>query len=142
MSSVLEPVYLGVHAALAADGALTAIVGTRIYDTIAPVASQFPRITIDSGSEQDWRTFGNAGNDGSWAIHIWDRTNGATAERPTNSQRVNVIYGHIERLLNQTRLTIGGVAYQLGRTRLVNNGLDQDGITRHGFVRFTHLTYA
>lgn len=142
MSSVLEPVYLGVHAALAADGPLTAIVGTRIYDTIAPPSSAFPRITIDSGSEQDWRTFGNAGNDGSWAIHLWDRTTGATAERPTNQKRVNEMYARVELVLNQTRLTIGGISYQLGRTRLVNNGLDIDGITRHGFVRFTHLTYA
>lgn len=142
MSSVLEPLYLGFHAALAADGALSALVGTRIYDTIAPPAAVFPRITIDSPSEDDFRTFGNAGNDDSWLIHLWDRTANATAERPTNSSRVNVMYGHVERILNMQRLAIGGMSHVVGRTRLINNGLDEDGITRHGVVRYTALSFA
>lgn len=144
MSSLVEEVYLGMHAALVADAGLTALVpAVRIRDTYALPGTAFPHITIDSPTEQDFTTFGNPGNDGSFVIHIWSRDDtDATAEYPTNMQQVNAIYKHVERILNNVRLNIGGIRHVVGRTQLLGSPLDADNRTRHGIVRYSSLAFA
>lgn len=142
MSAKVDAVYLGIHAALLADGAFAAVVATRVFDTIAPASTAYPFVTIDSPTSRDFRAFGNPGEDDSFAIHLWARDDKANKGRPTSMKQVNELYGLVEAVLNQTRLTISGVTHIVGRTTLLTNALDADGVTRHGVVRYTCQAFA
>lgn len=138
---VLELLYPGVRAALLADASLAALIGTRAWDTLAPPNATFPFLTFGGPTSASFGTFGNPGNDDTLTIDLWDRTAGAKKETPTTSAGVNVLYGHVERILNDKRLTIGGMTHVVGRTVLVANLLDVDGLTRHGVVRYSALSF-
>jgi len=143
MSSVVDTLYLGIHAALDVDVALAALIGDRIYDTKAPEGTQFPYLTIDSPTEVAFEAFGNPGNDNAWVIHIWSKPDDdARPENPTDQKQVNEIYKEVNRLLHNVRLNIAGMSHVVGRCALLGNVLDADGFTRHGIVRYQALSFA
>ena len=126
--SAAWPIDKALSAALLADGALSAkLAGDKLYSLVAPKNSAFDYLVLGDSPEVGFRTFGRAGHDTELAIHIWSR----------GQQRKGVlsIYGDIERVLDNKRLTLDGHTMGLMRTRLQSVLTDPDGITCHGVVR-------
>lgn len=139
MASVLDPLLLGVIAALNADPVVTMLVEGRIFDTKAPDATPFPYITVTSPTESPFDAFNRRGNDTSLTLHIWYREAG-NSPREISARVVHSVYREVESVLNYGPIAIAGATFMSGRLVYVAGMLDPDGFTYHGVARYDVLT--
>lgn len=120
------------YAALAADGALLALLGgERLYDDV-PQNAAFPYVVIDQMQLRDWSTGTERGTEHMLMLHVWSRYDG---KRETHE------------IADAVRAVLDGAALTLGNHRLVNLAhqfsdlkRDPDGETYHGVLRFRAVT--
>jgi Protein of unknown function (DUF3168) len=121
-----------VYAALAADSALTTLLGgAYIYDA-APQETAFPYIVIDQMQVRDWSTGTEAGAEHMLTLHVWSRYAGKR---------------QAYEIADATRAVLDGVLLSLDDHRLINLRhqfselkRDEDGETHHGVLRFRAVT--
>jgi Protein of unknown function (DUF3168) len=140
MASALDPVLLGVISTLTSAPALGAIVGVRVFDTVAPQGTPFPYITITSPTESAFDVFHKRGNAGSLTLHIWDRDTGLDSAQ-LSSRTTHAIYAEIEKVLNLQAIGITGADLVRGSLSYIVGMIDADGITYHGVARYDVLTF-
>jgi hypothetical protein len=119
------------HAALAANPALAAIVGARIYDA-PPRDATFPYVTQAETSTADWSTSTENGGEHRLTLHAWSRT-GGKAECWS-------ILDAIRDALHDAALAIEAQALVNLRFERAATSLDADGRTWHGIARFRAVT--
>jgi uncharacterized protein DUF3168 len=140
MTSVLEVHHIALHALLTGDGALAALVGTRVYDLHAPADAAYPYITLGSAGEASVDSFGGDGSAPSRTLHIWTRLEGKRA----STRQCYAIWGHVRRLL-EGPMTMTGHKLVTAGVRLVDVLVDPDDadhLTVHGLVRYDATTEA
>ena len=121
-----------VHDALAADSALTALLGgPKVYDE-PPRAAAFPYVTLGETRIADWSTGDSGGQEHQLTLHAWSRQGGHA--------QAHLIAGALLQALDDAALP-------LAEHRLVNFGFavadvrrEADGRTYHALVRFRAVT--
>jgi hypothetical protein len=121
-----------IHAALAADAPLTALLGgSRIYDA-PPSDATFPYLAIDQIQIRDWSTGTEPGAEHMVMLHVWSRHSGKM---------------EVHEISDAVRGALDGVLLSLDDHRLVNLRhqyselkRDPDGETHHGVLRFRAVT--
>lgn len=90
---------------LLADGAVTALVGQRIYD-MAPEGCATPYLTIGDVGYRDSSTSSSEAQDMLLDVHVWDVP--ADEANSKNTADVRALVGHVRRVLHDATLTITG----------------------------------
>lgn len=123
-----------IYQALAADAALTALLGgAKVYDAV-PQSAKFPYVALGRASMRDWSTGTEEGREHSIVLDVWSRAAG--------TREAQEIVAAIEDAL-------AGVPLALAGHHLVNLRFDAaefrregNGETVHGLVRFRAVTEA
>jgi hypothetical protein len=121
-----------IHAALAADAPLAALLGgSRIFDA-PPGNAAFPYLAIDQIQIRDWSTGTEPGAEHMVMLHVWSRHSGKM---------------EVHEISDAVRGALDGVLLSLDDHRLVNLRhqyselkRDPDGETHHGVLRFRAVT--
>ncbi|HEY6633166.1 MAG TPA: DUF3168 domain-containing protein [Rhizobiaceae bacterium] len=126
MSSAAE-LQRAIFEALRGNGALAALVGTRIFDH-APANVAFPYITFGRTSVYDWSTATESGTEQLLTLHAWSKGKGKK---------------EVLEIMELTRQTLDDAALELEGHRLVNLRLefsearyDDRNEAHHGLLRF------
>ena len=126
MSSAAE-LQKAIFEALGANTALTALVGTRIFDH-APVNVAFPYITFGRTSVYDWSTGTESGAEQLFTVHVWSKAKGKK---------------EVLDVMELARTTLHDAPLDLEGHRLVNLRLefsearyDDRNEAHHGLLRF------
>ena len=113
--------------ALAANGALAAMVGTRVFDH-APANAAFPYITFGRTSVYDWSTGTESGTEQLFTLHVWSKAKGKKEALE---------------IMEIARATLHDAALELEGHSLVNLRLefsearyDDRNEAHHGLLRF------
>ena len=113
--------------ALAANGALAALVGTRVFDH-APANAAFPYITFGRTSLYDWSTGTESGTEQLFTLHVWSKAKGKKEALE---------------IMDLARATLHDAALELEGHNLVNLRLefsearyDDRNEAHHGLLRF------
>ena len=113
--------------ALAANGALAAMVGTRVFDH-APANAAFPYITFGRTSLYDWSTGTESGTEQLFTLHVWSKAKGKKEALE---------------IMELARGTLHDAALELEGHKLVNLRLefsearyDDRNEAHHGLLRF------
>ena len=113
--------------ALAANGALAALVGTRVFDH-APANAAFPYITFGRTSVYDWSTGTESGTEQLFTLHVWSKAKGKKEALE---------------IMEIARATLHDAALELEGHKLVNLRLefsearyDDRNEAHHGLLRF------
>ena len=113
--------------ALAANGALAAMVGTRVFDH-APANAAFPYITFGRTSVYDWSTGTESGTEQLFTLHVWSNAKGKKEALE---------------IMELARGTLHDAALELEGHKLVNLRLefsearyDDRNEAHHGLLRF------
>ena len=113
--------------ALAANGALAALVGTRVFDH-APANAAFPYITFGRTSVYDWSTGTESGTEQFFTLHVWSKAKGKKEALE---------------IMELVRSTLHDAALELEGHKLVNLRLefsearyDDRNEAHHGLLRF------
>jgi hypothetical protein len=121
-----------IFAALEADQALTALLGTGRIFAQAPANVAFPHITYGRTSIYDWSTNTEKGNEHLFTLHIWSKAKG-------NKEALEI--------MEIARARLDGAALPLDEHHLVNFSLefaeeryDEDQAVHHGLLRFRAVT--
>ena len=121
-----------VFAALAADAALTTLLGgPRIYDDV-PQASAFPYVTFAQSSERDWSTGTDPGTEHVLTLHVWSQA--------TGKRQAHEILAAVRGVLHDQPLTLTGHRLVNLRHEFDETRRDPDGETIRGLVRFRAIT--
>ena len=117
--------------ALAANGALAAMVGTRVFDH-APANAAFPYITFGRTSVYDWSTGTESGTEQLFTLHVWSKAKGKKEALE---------------IMELARGTLHDAALELDGHSLVNLRLefsearyDDRNEAYHGLLRFRAVT--
>ena len=116
-------------ARLRADSAVTALVGTKVFDM--PNENTFPRITLGEDQILFSRADCYLGEDVNITIHAWSRAVGFP--------EVKRIAGAIQAALHEAELTLDGyrlVDLSVDDVRFLR---DADGLSSHAVLNFTAL---
>ena len=120
------------YAALAADGALLALLGgERLYDHV-PQNAAFPYVVIDQMQVRDWSTGTERGSEHVLMLHVWSRYAGKR-EACEISDTIRTALDDAELTLDDHRLI--NLSHQYSDLRR-----DDDGETYHAIVRFRAVT--
>lgn len=120
-----------VHATLAADAALAALVGARIYDN-PPDDVALPYLTLGESEMRDWSAGEGAGAEHRLAFHAFTRGGGRT--------QAKAILGAVRAALHDAALTIEGHALVNLRFLDADTRREPDGTTWRGTIRFRAVT--
>lgn len=113
------------HAALAADAALAALLGgARIHDE-APRGAEPPYLTFGDARARDWSTGTDKGAEHALVIDVWTEHRGGRASM--------LIAARVEALLHDAALTLEG-------HRLVNLRFEQAEARREAQGRFSRAS--
>lgn len=109
-------------AALSGSSAVTALVGTRVYDW-APPAAVFPYLTIGEAIETRWDMLDHEGRNLRCTLHVWSQAHGFTEAENIAEAVIGV--------LNRQPLTVAG--FSVWKCWLLTSTAmrDPDGISRH-----------
>lgn len=123
-----------IGAALRADAALAAVVGTRIYDA-PPARAVMPSVTIRLVSARDGSTADTEAQILTFDLDVWDRYEiGGTLGRP------RAVMGHLRRVLHMRPLPVPGVALlSLMCIDARGPARDPDEVALHGTVTVAAL---
>ena len=132
MTSAGWDLQTAVYTALAADGALTTLLGgAKIYDA-PPQDAAFPYLAIDQIQIRDWSTGTEPGAEHMVMLHVWSRHAGKM---------------QVHEIADAARAALDGALLSLEDNRLVNLRhqyselkRDPDGETHHGVLRFRAVT--
>ncbi len=121
-----------VYAALAADTALTTLLGgPKVYDAV-PQEAAFPYVVIDQMRLSDWSTGTEPGTEHMVMVHVWSRYAGKR---------------EAYEIADAIRAVLDGALLSLENHRLINLRhqyselkLDEDGETQHGVLRLRAVT--
>lgn len=100
MSTVLDVTIVALVAALKAHAGVASMVGTRVFDTIAPRDTAYPLISIDSPTEGAFDTFGRPGNTTAFLINLYDD------REDKNTATLLALYRHVDNCLHNKKLTL------------------------------------
>ena len=113
--------------ALAANGPLAVLVGTRVFDH-APANAAFPYITFGRTSVYDWSTGTESGTEQFFTLHVWSKAKGKKEALE---------------IMELARATLHDAALELEGHKLVNLRLefsearyDDRNEAHHGLLRF------
>lgn len=124
----------GLYQTIAADNAVTTLLGgVHIYDDV-PRDAAFPYLTLGETVVRDWSTGSDEGDEHLVTLHVWSRANG---RRQTH------------RIMAALKLALHDATVSVANHRLVNMRFEfsdarrePDGETYHGVVRFRAVTEA
>jgi hypothetical protein len=132
MPSASWPLQQSVFAALAADSALTALLGAgRIFDDV-PQGTPMPYITFGQATERDWSTGTDEGSEHILTIHVWSDARG--------KKETQEIVSAVRTALEGAPLTLSGHRLVNLRHELSETRRDPTGEAIHGVIRFRAVT--
>jgi hypothetical protein len=132
MSTAAAALRAAIHDALAADGALTALLGgPKIYDE-PPAGTAFPYVTLGGARVSDFSTASDAGEEHRLTLHAWSRQGG--------HREVHLIAGALLQALDDAPLAPDGFNLVNLRFSVADIRREADGRTYHALVRFRAVT--
>jgi len=121
-----------IHATLAADAPLLALLGgPRVYDDVPP-GTAYPYVTIGESVVRDWSTGSDEGAEHILTLHVWSR---AAGRRQTHE-----IMSAVRDVLHEAALTVSGHNLVNLRHEFSDARREPDGETYHGVVRYRAVT--
>ncbi len=121
-----------IHDALAADAALTALLGgPKVYDEV-PRAAAFPYVTLDDARVSDWSTASDDGEEHQLTLNAWSRQGG--------HREAHMIAGALLQALDDAPLTLADHRLVNLRFALTDVRREPDGRTYRALVRFRAVT--
>jgi hypothetical protein len=121
-----------VHDALAADAALTSVLGgQKIFDE-PPRAAAFPYVTLGEARVADYSTGDTSGEEHQLTLHAWSRQGG--------HKEAHVIAGALLQALDDAPLTLTDHRLINLRFAVADVRREADGRTYHALVRFRAVT--
>lgn len=121
-----------VHDALAADSALTALLGgPKVYDE-PPRAAAFPYVTLGETRIADWSTGDSGGQEHQLTLHAWSRQGGHA--------QAHLIAGALLQALDDAALSLAEHRLVNFRFAVADVRREGDGRTYHALVRFRAVT--
>lgn len=132
MTSQVLALQKAIYAALAADGAVAALVGARIYDSV-PESPTFPYITIGEAQGIDDGADCLDGEEVIATLHVWSREPGGVEAKEIGGAIKDAL--HEQELLLETGFALCDLRFRDSLYRL-----DPDGVTTHGILQFVGLT--
>ena len=132
MTAPVAELQKAIHAALAGDAAVLALLGeVRLYDH-APANVPFPYITFGRTSVYDWSTGTESGTEQLVSLHVWSKGKG---RRETLE-----IMEAVSARLHEADLALDGHALVSLRLEFSDVAYDKDLAVQHGLLRFRALT--
>mgnify|MGYP001384891170 FL=1 len=117
-----------IYTLLSGDSTLDGLVGNnRIYDEV-PQNSAYPYVVIGEETTIDASTKDKDAQEFTQTIHIWSRYRG--------SKQTKEIAQRIYTLLHNVAISVSGASFVNSRNEFFTILLDDDGLTRHGVMRF------
>jgi hypothetical protein len=121
-----------VHDALAADAALTALLGgAKVYDE-PPRSAAFPYVTLGDARIADYSTGTEPGEEHQLTLHAWSRQGGQAES--------HAIAGALLQALDDAPLALADHALINFRFAVADVRREADGRTYHALVRFRAVT--
>jgi len=121
-----------VHDALAADAALTALLGgPKVYDE-PPRAAAFPYVTLGETRIADFSTGTESGAEHQLTLHAWSRQGG--------HKEAHLIAGALLAALDDAALALTDHTLVNFRFAVADVRREADGRTYHALVRFRAVT--
>lgn len=121
-----------VHSALAANSALTSVLGgPKIYDE-PPKQAAFPYVTLGEARIADFSAGAEAGAEHQLTLHAWSRQGG--------HKQAHVIAGALLEALDDAPLSLSGHSLINLRFAVADVRREADGRTYHALVRFRAVT--
>ncbi len=121
-----------VHDALAADAALSALLGgPKIYDE-PPRTAAFPYVTLGEARISDYSTGDGPGKEHQLTLHAWSRQGGHA--------QAHMIAGALLQALDDAPLTLTDHTLVNFRFAVADVRREADGRTYHALVRFRAVT--
>ncbi len=132
MSNAAVSLRGAIHDALAADTALTALLGgARIYDEV-PRAAAFPYVTLGEARVSDYSACEAPSEEHQLTLHAWSRQGG--------HREAHMIAGALLQALDDAPLSLDGHHLVNLRFALADIRREADGRTYHALVRFRAVT--
>jgi hypothetical protein len=132
MSSAAWALQKAVHAAVAADaGVLALLGGPRVYDDV-PRAASFPYLTFGLSTERDYSSGGEEGSEHILTLHVWSEAGGR--------KETHEIIGALRAALHDAPLALLGHRLVNLRHEFSDARREADGETYHGVVRLRAVT--
>lgn len=132
MSDANAALRAAIHDALAADGALTSLLGgPKIYDEV-PRAAAFPYVTLGEARVSDFSAGDEPGTEHQLTLHAWSRQGG--------HREAHLIAGALLQALDDAPLAPDGHKLVNLRFSLADIRREGDGRTYHAVVRFRAVT--
>jgi hypothetical protein len=132
MSSASTALRAAIHDTLAADGALSALLGgARIYDE-PPHGAGFPYVTLGETRVSDFSTGTEPGEEHQLTLHAWSRQGG--------HREAHLISGALLQALDDAPLTLADHRLVNLRFAVADIRREADGRTYHALVRFRAVT--
>lgn len=121
-----------IHAAVAADSGIAALIGPpRLFDDV-PQGTPYPYLTLGQSAVRDWSTASDTGDEHTLTLHVWSRAGG---RRETHE-----IMGALRAALHDRPLALAGHRLINLRHQISEARREPDGDTYHGIVRFRAVT--
>jgi len=118
---------------LSGDSTLDTLIGNnRIYDEV-PQGSAYPYVEIGDETTIDNGVKDKDGQEFTQTIHIWSRYRG--------SKETKEIAERIYTLLHNSAISVTGASFVNCRNEFFTILLDDDGLTRHGVMRFRVVVF-
>jgi hypothetical protein len=132
MSTASAALRAAIHDALAADGALTTLLGgPRIYDE-PPRGAAFPYVTLGEARVSDFSTGSEPGEEHQLTLHAWSRQGG--------HREAHLIAGTLLQALDDAPLALAEHRLVNLRFAVADVRRESDGRTYHALVRFRAMT--
>lgn len=103
-----------------------------VYDHV-PQDAALPYVMIGDDTARDWSADDLSGEETTLSIHVWSRYGGR--------REVKEIMAQIKGTLHEQMVTVLGHRLVLLRWEFAASFLEEDGLTRHGVMRFRSLTH-
>jgi hypothetical protein len=132
MSTAAAALRAAIHDALAADGALSALLGgPKVYDE-PPRAVAFPYVTLGEARVSDFSTGSEPGEEHQLTLHAWSRQGG--------HREAHLIAGALLQALDDAPLSVADHRLVNLRFATADVRREADGRTYHALVRFRAMT--
>ncbi len=132
MSTAAVALRAAVHEALAADAALTALLGgAKVYDE-PPAGAVFPYVTLGEGRVADASAGEHRTHEHQLTLHAWSRQGG--------HREAHLIAGAVLGALDDAGLALAGHRLVNLRFAVADVRREADGRTYHALVRFRAVT--
>lgn len=121
-----------IHAALAADAALTALLGgARVFD-VPPADADFPFVALGEAVVADWSTATERGTEHALTLHVFSRSGGRA--------EAFAVAAAVGEALHDAPLALTGHRLANLRATTAEVRRESDGRTFHALVRFRAVT--